>query len=152
MLPVEGINPHYFKQNLVRLENGWYLTASRQEGDVLVVAFSLLKAEYLYQNRFLKNGFPANYGLDPTVLISRELTANSYSINDTDGEYLFSLIPGELKQKPSQASAMADILLLLAIAILWVFAFNIQKQFRGTRFANLVYVGVAALFQVCTTC
>jgi len=146
LLPVEGINPHYFKQNLVRLENGWYLTASRQEGDVLVVAFSLLKAEYLYQNRFLKNGFPANYGLDPTVLISRELTANSYSINDTDGEYLFSLIPGELKQKPSQASAMADIILLLAIAILWVFAFNIQKQFRGTRFANLVYVGVAALF------
>ena len=26
LLPVDGINPHYFKQDLVRLENGWYLT------------------------------------------------------------------------------------------------------------------------------
>ena len=148
LLPVEGINPHYFKQDLVRLENGWYLTSFKQEGDVLVVAFSLLKAEYLYQNRFLRNGFPSSYGLDPTVMVSREQTATSYPIMDAYGEYLFSLIPGELKQKPSQASALADILLLMALAVLWLFAFRIQKALRGSRFANLRSIGVAAGFSI----
>src|SRR5690554_7683993 len=90
LLPVDGFNPQYFKQALVRLENGWYLTEWRQEGDVLLVAFSLFKRTYLYQNQFLQNGFPEHFVLDPSLMISREPVAGSMDLHDSRGTYLRS--------------------------------------------------------------
>lgn len=147
LLPVDGINPHYFKQDLVRLENGWYLTMSKQEGDILIVAFSLLRAEYLYQNQFLKNGYPKEYGLDAAVMISREAIQNGFAINDADGDYLFSLIPGgTLAKKTSVVSIISDIFILLSLAVLWILLYYFQKRQFRVRRGVLAFLSSSVVF------
>ncbi|GAO30965.1 sensor histidine kinase [Geofilum rubicundum] len=146
LLPINGINPQYFKQALVRLENGWYLTASRQEGDILLVAFSPLKQEYLYQNKFLKNGFPEPFDLAPGVLISREPSDESVEINDAEGNYLFSFISASSHSRVSMMAPLSNLFLLLSLVVLWIWLYHFQQTFFRSRWGNLIWLFSSFIF------
>jgi two-component system, NtrC family, nitrogen regulation sensor histidine kinase NtrY len=148
LLPVDGINPNYLRQPLVRLDNGWYLTAFRQEGPVLIVAFSLLKNEYFYQNQFLQDGFSGKYKLDASVLLSREELPEYYSINDRDGAFLFSLITNGLESRHSVLIPYCSIAFVFAIFVLWLLFYNIQKWFQFKAWTNLVWFLSVAVFSL----
>ncbi|MCA1745724.1 MAG: hypothetical protein LC643_08510, partial [Bacteroidales bacterium] len=148
LLPVDGINPQYFRQDLVRLENGWYLTASRQEGDVLLVAFSPLKQEYLYQNKFLQNGFPERFGLEPGVLISRERSEGSLDISDANGRYLFSFITNTTPSRGSFMAPLSNLLLLLSLVVLWVWLYQFQQALFRSRWGNFVWLLSSFIFSL----
>lgn len=148
LLPVDGINPQYFKQDLVRLENGWYLTASRQEGDVLLVAFSPLKQEYLYQNKFLQNGFPEHFGLEAEVLISREPSEGSLDIKDSDGRYLFSFITNTTPSRLSVMAPLSNVLLLLSLVVLWFWLYHFQQALFRSRWGNLIWLLSSFIFSL----
>ncbi len=148
LLPVDGINPQYFRQDLVRLENGWYLTASRQEGDVLLVAFSLLKQEYLYQNQFLQNGFPEHFGLEPGVLISRESSEGSLDIKDADGRYLFSFITNTIPSRATTMAPLSNLLLVLSLVVLWLWLYQFQQALFRSRWGNLVWLFSSFIFSL----
>lgn len=148
LLPVDGFNPQYFKQALVRLENGWYLTRWRQEGDVLLVAFSLFKRTYLYQNQFLQNGFPEHFGLDPSLMISREPVSGSIDLHSREGSYLFSLVGTDTVQRPPMASWISDVLLLLGSLIFWLGLYRFQSLFYRRQMGNLSWLLAGTIFSL----
>ncbi|SKC23868.1 sensor histidine kinase [Alkalitalea saponilacus] len=146
ILPVEGINPQYFRNPLVRLDNGWYLTSYRQYGSILAVGFTLFKQEYPYENQFLRNGFSTKFDLAPTVLISREQSATQVGIHDTNGEFLFSLIPNGVEKDQSAIMQMSRISFLISILFLWLLVYRIQFRFSSTGATNRVFFLASGLF------
>jgi len=144
LLPVHGINPQYFKHAVVLLDNGWYLSAYRQHGAVMVVALELLKYEFPYQNQFLRDGFPENFGLDPSVMISREQNPGFIIINDSSGNFLFSLSPHGLKQTEPELGIIAALILAIAAIALWVALYLFQTHPRLANHGNYTWV-VASL-------
>lgn len=148
LLPIDGINPQYFKQPLIRLDNGWYLTSWRQEGPVLILAITLLKREYPYQNNFLQDGFPAAYGLDPTVKIIREPDEVAIPVKNKNGRVLFHLLPGSFKGVISVADIVASwSFLIMTVFFIWFF-YKLQQQFIGTRWSNIIWLIVSILFSI----
>lgn len=148
LLPVEGINPQYLNQPVIRLDNGWYLTSGRRVGDVLILTFSVLKYEYPYQNDFLKDGFVSGYDLDPAVKILRENDDNAVAVKNSAGKTLFYLLPPSSTKEVSAAGIMASwCFLLMIICILWFF-YNLQKKFAARKWSNYIWLGSVLSFSV----
>ncbi len=146
LLPIEGINPQYFKNPLVKLDNGWYLADYWQSGDLLVVAFALLKWEYPYQNQFLEDGFPAKFGLDPSILVSRSPAPEYIPINDENGKHLFSLIPFRSKTPPPKTEPISRIFYLLSLITLWIVLHQLQNYYLQHPYSNLIWAGASIFF------
>lgn len=148
LLPVEGTNPQYLNQPVIRLDNGWYLTSGRQVGDVLILTFSALKYEYPYQNDFLKDGFVSGYDLDPAVKIIRERDDDAVAVKNSAGKTLFYLLPPSSTKEVSVTGIMASwIFLLMIICILWFF-YNLQKKFAGIKWSNYIWLSSVLSFSV----
>ena len=146
LLPVEGINPQYFRHSLVRLDNGWYLTVSIQSNDVLMVAFSLLKSEYHYQNAFLQDGFPAKYGLDASVSIYRQQRPGDIPVFDEKGNFLFGLAPNTTISQNSNTLSLSTVMWLLALICLWLCLFFGLLSLKRSRWINLFLLLAAGFF------
>ncbi|MDK2978469.1 MAG: two-component system, NtrC family, nitrogen regulation sensor histidine kinase NtrY [Bacteroidales bacterium] len=91
LVPVENIKPpKKMFNNLVQLDNGWYISKHKQVDDFKIFGLLLIKNQYSYSNNFIHNDFHASYDLSSDF----EITDNpddGYAINDNDGNYLFSL-------------------------------------------------------------
>lgn len=146
MIPVEGINPQYFKNPLVRLDNGWYLTSYIESGDVLMVAFSLLKHGYNYQNAFLEDAFSKEYPLDASVVISQNIEQSDLIINDENGGFLFGLILSEVDSKPAALINWGGFVFLLSWGFLWFLLFIFQKRNQNKRLINWILLASSLLF------
>lgn len=146
LLPVDGINPQYFKHQLVRLDNGWYLTAFKQHGQVLAVGFTLLKHEFPYQNQFLQDGFPSRFGLESSVMISREQSPDYVPIRDDAGNFLFSFIPAGVQMRQSVLMVLSGVSFLLGLVAFWVFIYYLQAHFRYRHWINLLWVVASGLY------
>lgn len=146
MIPVEGINPQYFKNPLVRLDNGWYLTSYIESDDVLMVAFSLLKHGYNYQNAFLKDAFSPQYKLDPSVVISQDEGHSDLVIKDERGNFLFGLLVNGIESQPSTLINWGGSILLLSWVFFWFLLFFIQEESQNNKLINGVLFASSILF------
>ena len=146
LLPVEGLSPNYFRQSPVRLDNGWYITSIRQKDAITVVAFSLLKHEYPYQNNLLQDGFPAIYGLDAESKILLDADNAAYPVIDKSGSTLFYILPGHVIKNFSTSYIIGSWLLCATIVFFLIFFFRLLKQYENSRFSNLILLSVILLF------
>lgn len=146
LLPVEGINPQYLRQPVVHLDNGWYLTASRQEGQVLFLALSLLKHEYPYQNNFLENGFAPGYDLDESVKILRAFDEGALPVMGKDGKTLFYLLPPSLNKEVSSVEIIADWAFIMMIVAALFFFHRLQRVYAARRWSNYLWLLSSILF------
>ena len=145
LLPVEGLNPAYFMQPLVRLDNGWYLTQNRQKGQALFITFSLLKHDYPYQNNLLRDGFPSKYGLDPSTKILREPDNDAFAVCDENNVPLF-FISGNSEEEFSTSYIISCWILIILIIVLILFFFKLQKDFASKKYSNLLFFTSVILF------
>jgi two-component system, NtrC family, nitrogen regulation sensor histidine kinase NtrY len=92
-----------FKDNIVKLPNGWFEVVKLQAGKKELYALILLKREYAYPNKYLANEFQREFSLDPEVVLeinTQKVAANqkevakdgSTDIYDAEGACLFTLI------------------------------------------------------------
>lgn len=146
LIPVDGINPQYLRQPAIHLDNGWYLTASRQEGPVLFLALSLLKHEYPYQNNFLQNGFAKGYDQEEPVKILSAFDEDALPVKGTDGQTLFFLLPPSLNKDISTVEVVADWSFVLMIVFALFFFFRLQKEYSGRRWSNYLWLFSTVLF------
>ncbi|MDR2928654.1 MAG: GHKL domain-containing protein [Cytophagaceae bacterium] len=138
LLPVEGFNPNYFRQSIVRLDNGWYLTALRQKGQIVTVAFSLLKHEYPYQNNLLQDGFAPMYNLAPATRIQLAYSDAACAVRNEQGATLFYLLPESVQKNFSKTYIAGSWLLCAMTIVLLVFFFRLQRAVSDKRWSNRV--------------
>ncbi len=79
--------------DLVELPNGYYLVKSLKKENVDLVGLQLIKNNFYYENKYLKNNFLEKYNLPEEYDIVEEDIQILPKIVDKDGKYLFSVYP-----------------------------------------------------------
>ncbi len=80
-------------QGLSKLPNGYFLSDTLNFGEYSVVGLHLIKRNYTYENKYLQNTFYKSYRLPDDYVISEKRNKRGYSITNSKGEFLFSLLP-----------------------------------------------------------
>lgn len=103
--------------------NGWYLPKVAEQGDYTIVSLLLLKKDFEFQNKYLRNNFNPNFDMPADWKVSTDSVAGHTNIPvslSEEGEALFYLIPSpETEREPSTAGIVAFVIGLLLIVILF---------------------------------
>ncbi|MCD4683197.1 MAG: HAMP domain-containing histidine kinase [Bacteroidales bacterium] len=124
-IPVfELLDENGFEANLIFLTNGWYYTKKIEINDYSIVGLIKIKSEFAYENQYLINDFQKDFTLPTDVSINLE--KSKFHINDSNGDFLFSLdFPSEIKTSESQLIFLTIIyliaLILIIVTIYWAY-------------------------------
>ena len=80
-------------EGFLNLPNGYFLVDTAVYRDYEVVGLHLVKRNYTYENKYLQNNFFKTYELPSDYIISEGENERAYPIKNTEGEFLFSLLP-----------------------------------------------------------
>lgn len=78
---------------LAKLPNGWYVLNKEQYKGFSIWGIVLVKYQYKVQNEFLKNRFAKNFRMPSDYQVHPEPSSGFYSINNDNGQYIFSINP-----------------------------------------------------------
>ncbi len=82
------------QEGLVQLPNGYYIAKKAETDKFHIYGLLLLKYNYRYENKYLKNNFFEAYNLPDEYKIVKQKLDSTTPIFDSDGNYLFSVKPG----------------------------------------------------------
>ena len=89
----DSINEYINTQGLLTLPNGYYLAESLKSDDYQIVGLHLIKYNYRYENKYLKNTFFDDYKLPNDYEILSAQKKGAYPVVDEHGNVLFSVLP-----------------------------------------------------------
>ncbi|MBN1339350.1 MAG: GHKL domain-containing protein [Bacteroidales bacterium] len=105
-----------FCSGLFHTDNGWYNIVIDSVGSFRLVGQILLKNDYLYQNRHLRNRFAEGFGISENIDISKNM--GDVNIYDTHGNFSHSLILNDLPGLNEQESNLVFLLFFLCFVCL----------------------------------
>ncbi len=91
------INDSIFSQNLVFLQNGWFIPKVVRAGNEKIVGLLRIRTDYSFENKIIKSGFQKDFKIPDNVGFSTDKSASDFHVYDTDGHFLFSLSFPEVK-------------------------------------------------------
>jgi len=158
-LPVDGVPLNYLKRRLVKLDNGWYVTSYLEKSNISVIAFSLLKTIYNYENSFLQSEFSDLIDLDKNVKISQYVEPSDAVIKDAKGRFVFGLQFIDSYVSINNTQKFSAFFYVLSLIILWAFLFRYLKSNRKLKEVNwlllisyfILYVYIYYLFWINST-
>jgi len=125
LVPIQNVKPKdTIFHSLVQLENGWYVSKSKQINNIKFVGLILIKNQYSFSNDFIKNNFHETYGL-PSDYSVTDNPDDGYGIKDNNGNYLFSLL---LKSKYGYNKTyiiLSSVFYLLALLFIFGFIYSV---------------------------
>lgn len=113
--------------NIVKLNNAWYLVKHIHAKNVDVIGLVLIKQKYSFENDYLSNAFHEDFDLPSSIKISLISLSYSFDISDRQANQLFSLVPVNTIFSKSIHWELIGILYFLSIAFILLF---ITKWFR----------------------
>ena len=125
-----------------RLPNGYYLKNDVQTGGHVIVGLMLIKYDYPYKNKYLKNNFHKDFNLPPEFHIEELNTENSIPIYNLEHECIFSLKHDNVKLSTAYQLYFPGILYLIGVLFLFVFLRKEMKQNEFGTFTKLAALGV----------
>jgi len=102
---------HFPADGIIHLQNGWYYAKTYEKDSIKLVASFLIRSHYPYENKYLKNDFPARFNFPFKGYISLE-KEKALPIYD-NGQFLFGVIPYEFQNVKSFYSDSIFGLLIL---------------------------------------
>jgi two-component system nitrogen regulation sensor histidine kinase NtrY len=101
-----------------KLKNGWYLQMARHvaNGDK-VLGFLLIKHEYRFENKFLKNEYDVGFKIPANYNISEVKIPGSVAVHSRDGRVLFSLYADDTHVDTTANIALVSVYFLILIII-----------------------------------
>lgn len=118
---------HFPSEGIIHLQNGWYYAKIKKVKGYLLCSSFLIKKDYSYENKDLKNEFIESLNLPFSTYITFE-QENGFPIYSLEKQYLFSLHPNDYQIANSSESISLTLLLLAAI-VLWFFVLvSINKK------------------------
>jgi len=140
-LPLEEYMPPGDGAGALHKQNGWYIYRQKEQEDKAFVAYSVVKQNFRYQNRFLVNRFHHTLpGIEEQFYVS-DREDEGDPIRSIDGKYLFSL---GLRREAVLVQSMGlfyALSLLMALASLLMFAYVSFRYY--SRIFNVGRRGVA---------
>lgn len=111
---------HYPSEGIIHLQNGWYFAKIVKYKNYILCGSFLIKHDFPYQNKDLKNEFVAPLDVEFEASISLEQNPGT-SIFGSNKNFLFSLLPNDT-QIASETESQLLLFLLLASLITWFVA------------------------------
>lgn len=127
---------------IIRLKNGYYYLINKQSENFSVSALIIIKYDYPYQNKFLKNDFQKSFNVPEYIKISTEKRA--YNVENEFGDFLFSLYSDHKNRLLTNIqSHLIFILYLIAFLIIVRFLYQLYRKysvvFKNELVAKLVF-------------
>ena len=121
---------HYPAKGVVHLQNGWYFSDIVTSGNTVLAASFLIKKDYQYENKNLRNDFNPQFVIPfkGSIVLEKE---NAYPIYKA-GQFIFALYPFEVQPIPSSSSDLLLAFLLLAISFALLTIHQQTKRLRNS--------------------
>ncbi|MCT4644259.1 MAG: ATP-binding protein [Carboxylicivirga sp.] len=130
---------------VIKLDNGWYLRHQQKINNLTLMGISLIKEEYEYQNKFLRNQFADDYTLTHHPSLFFDLNNTEHAIYDINNNYLFSLAYSN-HDVISPTGITAFCLFLLSFAILCFLPIRLLEVYKRKKSCNRVLGGTFFYF------
>ncbi len=143
-VPLAQQKDSFLTNSVVQLKNGWFLAEKSRVDSTLFIGLFRIKQQYLYENKFLKNGFNNQFGLSVNPKILKNSPNKGIAIHNSDGQYLFSLITKQASFTSSVPGKLSLLFILIAIAGTILFAGSILQIIRN-RTGNFAFLISGAL-------
>ncbi|MCX6233073.1 MAG: ATP-binding protein [Bacteroidetes bacterium] len=132
-VPFEKAKVKYYKKHaILNLQNGWYKISSINFKNYEIIALTLIKNEYSYQNDYLQNNFHPDLYTASQINIS--LKPSKYNIKDAGSNFLFS-IKSEAYNLPINDFAVYILVFLYLTAFIFLVTF-IYRLYEALPFIN----------------
>lgn len=111
-----GIN-----NTVMLLNNGWYEIRTVTARNVTYLGLILIKRQYKYNNQYLCQHFQRDFDLDTSLNVSLTPIMYGIDIEDSNNDYIFTIVPTSTAEIPSGKSNMEGVLFLLALVMLLMY-------------------------------
>ncbi|MBT6766329.1 MAG: hypothetical protein HOA90_17520, partial [Prolixibacteraceae bacterium] len=128
---------------LIQLPNGYYLAHTFTKNEFDIVGLLLIKNSYQYENKYLKNSYFKNLKIPDEFELSDLKLDSAYPIINTDGDFLFSIIPGGLYLCTTKQLYMPGIIYLLGLLVLLLYFRREFVESGAAFFLKLFSLGTA---------
>ncbi len=137
------------RSSVDRIGNAVFLktdTLMKGEDSLRFVGLVLIKTEYPYENRFLHNGFQADFSLSPAVKIRNSMPrfknpvpGQGYPVYSSSGEYLFSL---DLDSATRSRQTQMVVCMLFYLITFFVFLWFLRRFIKNapTNLRNILII------------
>jgi len=119
-------------KGLTKLRNGYFLVDTINVGNYQVFGLHLVKNSFTFENKYLQNSFFSNYKIPNDYIIDDKKNDNAYTINDSEGNFLFSLLPYGKYLCTTNQLYFPGFLYLLGLVFLLIY---FRKEFIETKAA-----------------
>lgn len=120
---------------LLYLPNAIYYVESLQVGDFTIYGLIHLKNNYSIENEHIQNKFNADFNIPDEYFIKKIRTPIGLQITESDGTFLFSLVPGN--QNYVRYASLVWPAILYSVALIFLLIF-LRQRFRHYRHENLI--------------
>ena len=127
---------HYPAEGIVHLQNGWYFAQLVQVKNYTLCGSFLIKHDFPYENKDLKNEFVAPMDVEFEASISLEQIPHT-SIFSSKKAFLFSLSPNDV-QTASEFESHMLLFLLVTSLIFWVIALYKTRFFANKKWSWII--------------
>jgi len=139
---------HYPADGIVHLQNGWYYAQTLRMGNLQLVGSFLLKKDYQYENRNLKNEFNPRFewSFKANIVLEKD---NAYPIYNRKKNFVFAVYPNAMQPISSAESNLLLILLLGTASFALIALYSFGRQIPGAKFwllpAGVVLLRIVSL-------
>ncbi|MFN8276092.1 MAG: HAMP domain-containing sensor histidine kinase [Chitinophagales bacterium] len=129
--------------SLMHLKNGWYYVQKQTVGTFDVAALALIKNDYPFENKFLRNAFPPCFKIPAQYTISEFALKGALPVRNIEGRQLFWLYADETRVERQSSPVMVLVYSLLLFFLCYYVNFFAGEVAR--RFGNLSGIFVLLL-------
>jgi signal transduction histidine kinase len=133
-------------EKVIELGNAWYWKKHVSQGKYDVYGFILVKKIYPYENRFVKTHFQENFDLPVNLKVVKN-ERRGITVNDENGNYLFSLLETNTSENELVPGKLPGTLYLLGFLFLGIFLLKwLMHSFVTKSFWFRLIISVLVLF------
>lgn len=140
-----------FQKGLFFQGNTWFRPWILEEANRKIVGLILLKHEYPYENKFLKNRFQSGFKIPPCLALTELFSNKETVIHDQSGNPLFSLDPGDMPCKKFPGYLISGIYFCGLIFLLLFFS-KCLAMLSGQRQKRIAILGLGVLLILINFC
>ena len=134
-------------RDLVRIANSFFIKREVTAGNLEVIGLILIKKEYPYENRFLKNSFQEDFNLAPEVKIQpKKSNSRENEVYNSDGNFLFSLDYYQARKLNPLEKLLSVFMYVLTFMLFLFFLRRFIHNAEGRQKKTLFLVFIGLLF------
>ena len=150
VLPIADISQKTFERKFVHFDNGWYYIAQLPSDTISVYGLFCVKSRYAFENEYLSGALNPSFGLSPNLRVVRAADTQGCRINDSDGNYIFTIKLSERIEQPKLIVLFDFLSILLAVTSLLLAIFMSVKLMVSVGWRNLAllwsFIALAMLY------